>query len=148
MSRRILDWRQALSDLRADRAPRPDIREERLGTQIDRRRAPVVLARPIRAALRGHRAGARHGAIALSCAADLRLLVALAVCRVAGVASIVAVGGIDAIERRQADVVSEGRDRAALYRLADTPAERLAAIEDLREVPITNSRQGECEGVS
>lgn len=33
MSRRILDWRQALSDLRADRAPRPDIREERLGTQ-------------------------------------------------------------------------------------------------------------------
>lgn len=132
MSRRILDWRQALSDLRADRAPRPDICEERLGTQST---AAVRLS-----CWRG-RSGRRYvvtvqpldtSPIALSSATDPRLLVALAVRRAAGVASIVAVGGIDAIEGRQADVVRDGATELHLYRLADTPAERCAAIEDLR----------------
>ena len=141
MSRRILDWRQALSDLRADRAPRPDIREERLGTQSTAavrlscwrgrsRRRYVVTVQPLDTA-----------PIALSSATDPRLLVALAVRRTAGVASIVAVGGIDAIEGRQADVVSEGATELHLYRLADTPAERFAAIEDLREAPPADPRQ-------
>ncbi|MFG5121693.1 hypothetical protein [Methylorubrum sp. POS3] len=144
MSRRILDWRQALSDLRADRAPRPDIREERLGTQST---AAVRLS-----CWRGQ-SGRRYvvtvqpldtSPIALSSATDPRLLVALAVRRTAGVASIVAVSGIEAVEERQADVVREGATELHVYRLADTPAEHFAAIEDLREAPSADR----CLGVS
>ncbi len=146
MSRRVLPWSLMLSDLRADRAPRPDIREERLRTQSNQ---AVSLS-----AWRG-RSGRRyvvtvHEIGAVSIDADPRLAVGLAVCRGEGLARIVAVGGLDWRQRWQPAAVQDGATELHVYRLADTPEERTAAIKDLRELSPEggDTRHSAREGVS
>lgn len=144
--RRGLSWRYALMQMRADRPVRPAIREERLsfgaGLSAWRGRSGrryVVTIRPL-----------SEAPITVPEIYDTRCLVALAVRREAGRASIVAVGSLAWIVRSQGGIVREGATELHLYRLAETAIERFEAIEDLREAAPAgaDSRHVAREGVS
>lgn len=121
MSRRRLDWRQGLADLKADRLTRPAIREERLR---------AAGGAKLRLSCWRGRSGRRY-VVTVHAASEAPtepgLGLALAVSRdAAGIAALIAV---DLLGGRPA----AGATELHVWRLADSEAERDAALADLTE---------------
>ncbi|MCJ2088631.1 hypothetical protein MKK88_22000 [Methylobacterium sp. E-005] len=137
-NRRALSWSAALRDLKDDRSRRQDVREERLKTNAGLRGAPAL---PL-SAWRG-RSGRRY-VVGVHSAGGFDLdemaeAVVIAVRRDdTGIAKMVSVATSkenprDHLRRTWLDRVRcGGATEMHVHRLADTEAERMAIVEDLK----------------
>ena len=137
-NKRALSWSAALRDLKDDRTRRQDVREERLKTNAGLRGAPAL---PL-SAWRG-RSGRRyvvgvHPAGAFD-ADEMAEAVVIAVRRDgSGIAEMVSVATSkesprDHLRRTWLDRVRRGgATEMHVHRLADTEAERMAIVDDLK----------------
>ncbi|WP_336488327.1 hypothetical protein [Methylobacterium nigriterrae] len=133
-SRRHLEWRAALSDLKSDRASRPEVREERLRTASVLRGTPALAL----SAWRG-RSGKRYvvgvHAIADAQPDDIADTVALAVRRdengEAHILSVASISKSPSLTRVLSILAGMGATEMHVHRLAGTVDERVAIAKDL-----------------